>query len=501
MKEKTRKILIIFSAMFLAAFSTLAYPMQQAQAAPIVAGAVPAGITLGAGAYTVGALALAGVVGVAGYDTYSDEINAHAKGVWEGGTQTAMDSLNWSIDQSISAGNSVVEMGAGFVDWAGSTINNLAAETVNITNESITNGTFTTTHRYTVGTYGIGESVLTSDTAIFARGIGSTYSNQAFVQVFQSSGDVTFQLPGLSVKFTKAQHGLDTAAIQQEAGNLKSINSFNSFMLKIYTAAGAASTYNPVTHKSLELQYSNGISKTKEAWESMRDAGLVLPTDSAVPLSSVDATPLNYNADTDTYTGIDGGVYTGTPAWAFPQPRIRVANPDIPGSVPTTGVYVDTPVLTGNPTYDDALTSNPDIPMTTTNVQTGITVGNPDFATSTPLEPIVAVPPAVPSYDSPGTTGLDFTPLMMTGSAMTNKFPFSIPFDFVKQLSILDVEPQAPVFDINIPEFLKIGGFIIPFKMKLSFEMFDPIANIIRWGMIIIFDISLIFAIRKLLPE
>lgn len=94
-----------------------------------------------------------------------------------------------------------------------------------------------------------------------------------------------------------------------------------------------------------------------------------------------------------------------------------------------------------------------------------------------------------------------WTPLMMAGTAMTTKFPFSLPWDLINQLKVFDAAPQAPKFDINIPKFLEIGGQSIPLAFTLDLTLFDKVALMVRWFNVIIWDIALILILRKLLPE
>jgi len=108
-----------------------------------------------------------------------------------------------------------------------------------------------------------------------------------------------------------------------------------------------------------------------------------------------------------------------------------------------------------------------------------------------------------------GTTGglknptkkLVWTPLMMAGTAMTTKFPFSLPWDLMKQLQIFDVAPKAPEIEINVPNYLQMDGLSIPFQFTLDLSMFDKVATMVRWFNVIIWDIALILILRKLLPE
>lgn len=99
------------------------------------------------------------------------------------------------------------------------------------------------------------------------------------------------------------------------------------------------------------------------------------------------------------------------------------------------------------------------------------------------------------------TKKLVWTPLMMAGNAMTTKFPFSLPWDLIKQLKIFDVSPQAPKIEVNVPDYLQIDGLSIPFAFTLDLSMFDKVAAMVRWFNIIIWDIALVLVLRKLLPE
>lgn len=497
-KERVRKSLIIFCAVFFAVFSTLTYPAYEAKAGPLVGGAVPAGITLGAGAYTLGALGLAAVAGIAGYSEYEKEVNAHAARAWANGTDLAKGSLNMSIEAAKGAGTGVVGLYTDFINYVDKNLASLGQDTWAVKHQdTIINGNIEFKFRSEYSNGGWAFYFQSPDT-----------SKMAFIINGKKSVSYDFSVDRYSATNTNWEVGYTnptgviaglTAAIESRS----SLGKVQDEMRQITTfeqAVAYIKTWGVSLHVAGEAEYDDyiGVKRNyEEAWTTMRDAGLVLPVDHSVPLSSIDATPLNYNADTDTYTGIDGGVYTGVPDWAFPQPKLRVGQKDIP-----TGVYVDTPVLTGNPAYDKPILENPAIPKTTTNVQTGVTIANPDVPiTGNPVIPVDPALPGIPDFAKPGSKQITFAPLITSGTAMTNKFPFSIPFDFVKQFQIFNVEPETPVFKVDIPQFLKIGDMSVPFRMNLDLSMFDLIAEIIRWGSIIAFDIGLIFAIRRLMPE
>ncbi|HEC1276104.1 TPA: hypothetical protein RY089_001817, partial [Campylobacter jejuni] len=94
---------------------------------------------------------------------------------------------------------------------------------------------------------------------------------------------------------------------------------------------------------------------------------------------------------------------------------------------------------------------------------------------------------------------LDFRPLLMAGEKFTKKFPFSIPWDLARQLSVFDVTPKAP--KITIDYSFSIGGKTMHPNWSLSLEWLDPLAAWIRWILTIAVDIAFILLLRRLMPE
>lgn len=98
--------------------------------------AAPAIAAGGSGAYVVGALAVGGIAGALGYSEYSDEINAHAKRVWDGTTQLVKDSwnatVNWMYDLPMFAINNpdVSQHKFPTLEFPLSTTNDLVKQTV-----------------------------------------------------------------------------------------------------------------------------------------------------------------------------------------------------------------------------------------------------------------------------------------------------------------------------------------------------------------------------------
>lgn len=178
----------------------------------------------------------------------------------------------------------------------------------------------------------------------------------------------------------------------------------------------------------------------------------------------------------------DATVAVGDPVvlqYPFPLDGVVVGEPRaIP--IPLTGefdIYIPLPL----DTVHDVLEANPEF------VDTPIDV---------PIDPPV---PGTPPWTNPDTARINFAPLQVAGEMLTNKFPFSIPWDIKRQLSIFDITPQTPEFDVNI----KVPIFSTDYDMKfrIDFSMFDGLAAMVRWFLIIAFDVALILSLRKFFPE
>lgn len=78
---------------------------------------------------------------------------------------------------------------------------------------------------------------------------------------------------------------------------------------------------------------------------------------------------------------------------------------------------------------------------------------------------------------------------------LTRKFPFSIPWDLKNAVTTLVAEPKCPKWEINWDSAYFVGGG----KTVIDFEKFETWAKIVRWGVLIVFNIGLIIATRKLI--
>lgn len=92
------------------------------------------------------------------------------------------------------------------------------------------------------------------------------------------------------------------------------------------------------------------------------------------------------------------------------------------------------------------------------------------------------------------TPSINFEPLKLT-RPLTTIFPFSIPWDLFNAINALKSPAVVPRFEIDLRSM--IGGQIV----VLDFAIFTPLAKIVRWGVLITFNIGLIMASRKLIGE
>lgn len=160
----------------------------------------------------------------------------------------------------------------------------------------------------------------------------------------------------------------------------------------------------------------------------------------------------------------------------------------VPSDLPST-IDVDFPT---NDDYADPGTDSWNQPISDFNAGPGTgsdTGTDPDAGTD--------------DWTSSPTKKIDWTKLKLSSSALTEVFPFSIPWDLFRLLSIFDVEPIPPKFIIDTSEPIDLSVYEIDVKYKfdIDFAVFDWVARIGRWFLIIVFDIAVILGLRRLLPE
>lgn len=127
-------------------------------------------------------------------------------------------------------------------------------------------------------------------------------------------------------------------------------------------------------------------------------------------------------------------------------------------------------------------------------------IGVGDIPISIPADITIPVDPAIPDekVDALPITGEDTTPAYQGTDdytlALADFFPFCIPFDIYKMLSLLAADPVAPAFTY---QFYKPGGGTIPIEIDLS--DFNSVAAVLRTIETLGFCVGLGFITKKLL--
>lgn len=89
----------------------------------------------------------------------------------------------------------------------------------------------------------------------------------------------------------------------------------------------------------------------------------------------------------------------------------------------------------------------------------------------------------------------DYPKWKVPADTLKNKFPFSIPWDLKNAIASLVATPEAPRWTINFDARYFVGGG----QIVIDFTQFEPWAKVIRWGLLIIFNLFLILATRKII--
>lgn len=157
-----------------------------------------------------------------------------------------------------------------------------------------------------------------------------------------------------------------------------------------------------------------------------------------------------------------------------------------PNDTVDTDIKIVSPVIKPEPPSDEPLDigddGNTDTPVTP--LPPGGTL--PDWDTNTQITP-----------DGDGGFNLPFSlpdlNIDWKINGLTEKFPFSIPFDLVAFYTTLNAEPEAPVIDAHIP----LGDFY-DWHFVADFSVFDDKARLIRSVEFIGFCIGLIYITIRL---
>ena len=199
-------------------------------------------------------------------------------------------------------------------------------------------------------------------------------------------------------------------------------------------------------------------------------------TSSWLTMSSVVSIPYN-------------GTYNPGNVWGDTEEGIKDVPIYVPGDLsdilngnPSDVVGDKAPSWVGNGNVSVPSVDNPSIGVSD---DAFVNSGVVDKPTDTPTDTPTDKPSWLPSFPSFGDE-LDFSPLYMTN--IKEKFPFSLPWDFKNLINMFDVDPVAPKFEIPF-----LGN-----NITLDFSYFEEWAIIIRFFILISFNVTLIFISTKL---
>ena len=122
-----------------------------------------------------------------------------------------------------------------------------------------------------------------------------------------------------------------------------------------------------------------------------------------------------------------------------------------------------------------------------------------DLAASAEIVDTAEVPvDPPPEEETPDIEGLGLPAL---GAALITRFPFSIPWDIYKGVSLLAAPPKAPYFEVDFlePIAYRVGGWRGNTTIVLDFSEYEVIGQICRWTSTIGFCLFLASATKRLI--
>lgn len=401
-------------------------------------------------------LTVAGIAVIAnelGYTTFSDEAWDYSDAIWKGATQAVKDSLSASYSAALSAGSGMMSLSKEVMDYLKQSMGYFAASSLSF--YEVQSGT----NKMDYQSGAIGSTIKFYNTGTTQTYIANTYYGLKELSDFRAF---------------LANPGYDSYVTGYYGSNSIVSEKLNPFVGESHKNLSISQVFE-IAHKAfgfrmiLKSDLANVLSKSDAMKASVP---LAIPTPMAKDFIVVGAddtqvvkTPLVLQPDSTWKNAETGKVYNPADIKVQTYPKVKVQTDAKTGTKVTTIAQDGVDV----------------------NVRTGEKVG--DVTANPPLDL------------NPPSGSINWGPLKAVGSLFTTKFPFSIPWDIARQLSIFNVKPQTPVFDVDIAKFFDYGGTKFGMKFHVDLSAFDTIAVIARWASTIVFDIGLILSIRKFMPE
>ena len=438
---------------------------------------VPEGYEVPAGIYAVASL-ITGGIAANNTVTDSQEVYEIAKTVWTMAEPTVKQEFKEAIDFAVATGSSIVQLPATFQNWY------MNEATLGVL-ERLEKPPFSDSQLGTLG-------MTLDNTSVTMFGGGSfqmywvnsgwtttysitPYAGGSYIKLLTPNGN--YQNYASSEVITAIQQQLET----------KTLSNYYNVIMQIAAILGVTVNVNNEPLKHPIDNWADQVGKGLEnVFNNVKTKGI------SIPLAGIGALvagqPATWDKDLGKYKLVDGTVYNeaehGPIAWDVPKVNVKtntdgtiVLNPtnELP-VIETTVGGIAFPVL------------DTDFPIPNDYV------GNPPIEGDIPIEGTVGTADLL----VPSTATLNFQPLVNVFGDVTTKFPFSIPWDLKKQLSVFNIQPETPKIDIDFSKFpyAKAGT-----KLTIDLSFMNPLAAAARWALTIAIDIAFILMLRRLLPE
>lgn len=107
--------------------------------------------------------------------------------------------------------------------------------------------------------------------------------------------------------------------------------------------------------------------------------------------------------------------------------------------------------------------------------------------------------PTPPSFSGEDVEDVDELGLPSLGEALTRRFPFSIPWDIARGITLLAAPAKAPYFEVDFYEVIgdRVGGWQGSTKLVLDFSEYEILGRLSRWTSTIGFCLFLASASKR----
>lgn len=534
-----KKILPVFLAIIIFFTSTL-FQVNKTQAF------FPAVIPAGAGAYTLLALGGAALLYGLGQEGTAEELESHAKNVWEKTSTGFKDIVNsgWKwvrnnagVEELRFDPSAYTITQTDLIKSKANQVTIRANSDVYAREYSATTQPVTTSHpshlvseqASTIYPDGLKASIYGGE---LTYRIGWQY-NTTWAFMVSTPEKIFFSqmvdIDGPEIKFINQgglmtdgsiQYGSTYNIIYQTSERLvftlgDKLLTPEQFVTRANALVASAGIHISVVSEAFIRSYQSNQTKVEEQWESVKDAGLVIDG-GGIKAANPDKTFHPDGTITDTATG--AAVRPGD--LAIPKPVVttdgRIGLPVAEGTIQDT--------LTGDKTTTGEGTGEGTVPGEGSD--TGILQGLWDWLkgmlksildailalgsligvvglVQSILNLIETLSNSIDGWKNAPTKKIDWSKLTVAAGTLTTVFPFSIPWDVFRLFNVMNVQPITPVFEVSTNKNIQILDTNIPIKydFDIDFGFFNPIASIGRWALILIFDISIIMALRRLTPD